>query len=459
MELAKKSVLSLGLTIIFSCVLVFFLDFRGTIPYVVGNIVAVFILILFQVAAVGFTTWQAVVSVFGIVRYYRTRHIKEPEHEPQKKFALIVCAHNEEVVVGDITRNLVDELKYPKDLYDVYVICDNCTDSTAEVVRECGGIAMERFDLEKKGKGYGLEWMFDQLWEMEKDGIFYDAVCVFDADNLISDNFLAAMNNKLNNGHEVIQGYLDSKNPRDSWVTKSYAVSYWATAAIYQNIRPLIGLSAQLGGTGMCISTQILKTIGWGTESLTEDLEFTAKYVMERNKPVAWAHNAILYDEKPVDFKTTWKQRIRWMIGHVNCSINQGWDALKSAIKNRSFLQFDIWMYLHQPARVVMVSSLLFFLFATLFGFLPQSLERFLIDSWLWTFTLILSYSIPIYGLFMEKRRFSELLYMIYGYIFSFSWIPIVILAIKRRHQREWNPTKHVRTTTMKEIQQQSVNM
>ena len=36
-----------------------------------------------------------------------------------------------------------------------------------------------------------------------------------------------------------------------------------------------IGLSTALGGTGMCIATEIVRKYGWGCECLTEDMEFS----------------------------------------------------------------------------------------------------------------------------------------------------------------------------------------
>jgi cellulose synthase/poly-beta-1,6-N-acetylglucosamine synthase-like glycosyltransferase len=45
----------------------------------------------------------------------------------------------------------------------------------------------------------------------------YDAVCIFDADNLVHPNFLKEMNSRLCHGEKIIQGYLDTKNPEDSW--------------------------------------------------------------------------------------------------------------------------------------------------------------------------------------------------------------------------------------------------
>ena len=46
---------------------------------------------------------------------------------------------------------------------------------------------------EKRGKGYALEWMFNKIFKMTNG---YNAVVVFDADNLVHKNFLNEMNKK-----------------------------------------------------------------------------------------------------------------------------------------------------------------------------------------------------------------------------------------------------------------------
>jgi len=38
------------------------------------------------------------------------------------------------------------------------------------------------------------------------------------------------------------------------------------------------------------------------------------------NYKVAWAHNAVVYDEKPITLKQSWNQRKRWMQGHADCA-------------------------------------------------------------------------------------------------------------------------------------------
>ncbi|MDT2292588.1 hypothetical protein P7H15_06225 [Paenibacillus larvae] len=66
----------------------------------------------------------------------------------------------------------------------------------------------------------------------EARGTTYDAVLVLDADNLVTPNTLKVLNQRIVSGAEVLQLYLDSKNPKDSWISKSYAYAYWATNRI-----------------------------------------------------------------------------------------------------------------------------------------------------------------------------------------------------------------------------------
>lgn len=134
---------------------------------------------------------------------------------PKSRFAIVVPAHNEAMVLGDLLDNL-RILKYPKELYDVFVIADNCTDNTADIARAHGAHVFERENKELVGKGYAMDWVFPKIFALDKK---YDAFCVFDSDNLVHLDFLAVMNNRLLKGQKVLQGYLSAKNPTDTWVS------------------------------------------------------------------------------------------------------------------------------------------------------------------------------------------------------------------------------------------------
>ncbi|EIT87393.1 glycosyl transferase family protein [Fictibacillus macauensis ZFHKF-1] len=402
------------------------------------------LIILIQLFIISITCYQTVISTAGMLKRRKKKPVITTKDHT---FAVLVCAHNEETVVGQIVNNL-KSLAYDKQHYDVYVIADNCTDKTAQIAREQGAIAMERHDPHNKGKGFGLEWMFARLNEMEMKGKAYDAVVVLDADNLVSRNFLDVLNEKLQAGYEIAQAYLDTKNPKDSWVTKSIAYAYWSTNHIYQLSRFKLGLSAQLGGTGMMISRSILKKIGWGTESLTEDLEFTAKYILETGKPIAWAHEAKIFDEKPLGLKASLKQRLRWMIGHINCFHRFFFPTLRAAIKKESLLHLDNAIYLIQPTRSLLAVTQL--LFITL-SYLNVNSVYFL-NHWIWLAILLFSYVvIPTIGMIREqKARYMH--WMLHAYVFGTTWIPVIFMAYIKRNEKVWSHTQHNRTLSEDEM-------
>jgi cellulose synthase/poly-beta-1,6-N-acetylglucosamine synthase-like glycosyltransferase len=412
----------------------------------------IFILVICQYVTLFFTAYQAIISLIGMVK--RKSRSKNDE-AVGGRYALVVCAHNEEAVVGEIVKNL-KQLDYPKHLYDIYVIADNCSDNTADVAEKHGAIAMRRQDREKKGKGYGIEWFLERLWQREQDGFIYDGVAIFDADNLVSLNFLKQADAKMKQGINVMQSYLDSKNPNDTWVTRSYAFSYWATSRIYQLARDNIGLSAQLGGTGMVFSAQVLKEMGWGAKSLTEDLEFTVKYLLERKQCVGWLHEAKIYDEKPLTLKPSYIQRIRWMKGHFDCAVRYFKPLLKFIFteKKKRLAALDILIYLIQPVKIVLAMSGLGFFVLSIFEPLPEYIQVWVLNGYVWWSVLILYYIQPFWGLFLEKR-FSKSWWFIQTYLFSLSWIPIVAYSFFKRKETTWNHTKHTRSISADEFSKQ----
>ena len=105
------------------------------------------ILIPMQVIIVIYTVYYFVLAVIGM---WRSRVHKN--YTPKNSFAIVVCAHNEEAVVGELVKNL-RSLDYPDELYDIFVVADNCTDKTAEVASAAGANVHERFNKEEVGKG------------------------------------------------------------------------------------------------------------------------------------------------------------------------------------------------------------------------------------------------------------------------------------------------------------------
>jgi len=97
--------------------------------------------------------WQGIVTLFGLLPRRRRR----PLEDRQYRFAVVICARNEEAVIGHLIESLKAQ-RYPKESYRVFVIADNCTDNTAGAAEKGGATVFERFNPEKRGKGYAMRW-------------------------------------------------------------------------------------------------------------------------------------------------------------------------------------------------------------------------------------------------------------------------------------------------------------
>ena len=259
-----------------------------------------------------YSIYQLVIWLFAYTKPIKKNKFTRKKH----RFMAVVSARNEEKVIAGLIESLKAQ-KYPKNKIDIYVIADNCTDNTAQVARDAGAIVYERFNQLKKSKGYALEWFFDIVLEKFPDK--YDAFCVFDADNVVAPNFFDKMNDKLCEGETIVQGYRDIKNASDNWITSNYAIFYWTMNRFYNYARYKLGLAPLLNGTGFMIAMSVLKEEnGWHTTTLTEDTEFSLKQIA-KGKKIAWANDAIIYDEQPTTIIQAWNQRLRWGVGNIQC--------------------------------------------------------------------------------------------------------------------------------------------
>ncbi len=224
------------------------------------------------------------------------------------RFHLIIPAHNEEMLLSEVLHRL-KELEYDNHLYDIVVIADNCVDATASIAKQCDVRCLERFDENRKGKGYALAWALDTLLAEGDDTL--DAYVILDADSILSQNFLNEMNSLLNQGARAIQARYVVLNTNDSWRTRLMACAL----DLAHHAKPLgrrnIGLSDGLKGNGMCFHGEILKSVPWSGESITEDIDYALR-LNERRIRIVYCPSATVSAQMPVDSKQAETQRERW---------------------------------------------------------------------------------------------------------------------------------------------------
>ena len=387
--------------------------------------------------------YQLIISACALIQFKEKPIIKDKKH----KFMMILPAHNEENVIGNLVESL-QHLDYPKDLYDIYVIADNCTDNTAKIAKDMGAIVLERFDEKKKTKGFALQWFLNQKIKENAD---YDAFCVFDADNLVDKNFLTAMNKKLCQGEEIVQGYRDIKNPDDSWISAGYALFYWTMNRFYHLARYNLGLSPLINGTGFMVDFNLIKPTGWDTITLTEDIEFSLKNISKGRK-LGWATDAIVYDEQPTEFKQSWSQRSRWTVGHLQCMKYYTKDLAEGVVEYRTLMNFDGLLYLMgMPMMIVtmlllVINTVIFLADQMTIGVLIFNYAKYLIA------TLIVPIFTAIFVMIIEKKPIKKMYKGILMFpIFMGSWLIINLKCIIKPNTT-WEKIEHKRNVKIKDI-------
>lgn len=362
------------------------------------------------------------------------------QHEPMKRFIMLIAANNEENVIGDILDNLKLQ-NYPKDLYDVCVIADNCNDKTADIGREKGAMVLEHYYLpgEPKGKPYAIKYALENI-DLNK----YDGVCIFDADNLVTVNYLQEMNNHLCEGHRLIQCNLDTKNPRDNFITLSYATSYYMMNRFWQLAKSRLGLGNAIGGTGFCVESGLFKEIGWTAQSLTEDLEFTMQALLKGIK-THWCHYARVLDEKPTEFKASCVQRLRWARGHWDVCFKYSGKLIKKGILERDMSAIDGAMYLLNPGKVVVATLIGVMFYLSLFSKNP------LYDPFIpmWVYAIIIVFNLFCISIAIKDSNDKKIT-TIKSYIsllfISYSYIPLFVWSLITYKNKTWVTTKHTRS-------------
>lgn len=388
---------------------------------------------------------------------------KPPELIAKKnhRYAALICARNESPVICDIISSIRMQ-NYPSELIDIFVVADNCTDDTAEVAAEAGATVFQRCNAEQIGKGYALKHGFASIEEMH--GVdAYEAYFVFDADNVLDENYFREMNKAFDNGALACTSYRNAKNFSSNWISAGYGVWFLREARYLNQARSILNTSCAISGTGFFVSAELVKRNGgWNYHLLTEDIEFSVDTIIQKER-IAFAPHAVIYDEQPFKFKDSWNQRLRWSRGIYQVFARYGAKLFLGEFSNPKgyrFACYDLLMTI-APAMLLMVTSLVVNLSVLIAGlFIPAILPSTMATA-VWS----LGFSVVFFGTFMyifglittitewKKIRGTTAQKIFYTFtfpLFVLTYIPIGIVALfKKPH---WKPTKHTISVDVEEF-------
>ncbi len=386
---------------------------------------------------------------------------KKPEAHKEvrlHRYAVLVAARNEAPVIEELIRSIRQQ-DYPSELVDIYVMADNCTDDTAAIAEQAGATVYRRFNHNQIGKGYVLHDLYEK---MKEEGRFseYDGFFVFDADNVLRKNYISEMNRSFSDGYPVVTGYRNSKNFGDSWVSSGIALWFLRESRYLNYSRHLIGSSAAIGGTGFLAARELIERYdGWNFFTLTEDLEFTSRVVTDGYR-IAFCREAELYDEQPIDLRTSWRQRMRWTRGYLQTMRKYGKALFLGVFRKDSpqrFACYDLLMNTIPPIVLGVVGLFLNvgkFFFVMGQGAAPDELVLPIlqaIGSGYLMMLLMGALTVISEWKHIHAATGKKLLYMLTFPLFMFTFMPISIQALFCKVQ--WKPIRHTRALSRAAIE------
>lgn len=226
-------------------------------------------------------------------------------------FSLLASAKNEEAVIGNLVKNLC-QIDYPSDRFEVWIVDDNSSDRTPEVLELLKHKypqlkTLRRGDDAQGGKSGAL----NQVLSLTKG----DLIGVFDADAQVPADVLRSLVPVFQQPKiGAVQLRKAIANASENWWTAGQSAEM-ALDWCLQDLRIRVGGVGELRGNGQFVRLTALKDCGgWNEQTITDDLDLTIRLHLCR-WDIACLNFPAVQEEGVVTAKQLWHQRNRWAEG------------------------------------------------------------------------------------------------------------------------------------------------
>lgn len=354
-------------------------------------------------------------------------------------FACIITAYRN----LDIAYPLIDSLlKQELTNHLIYVVADNCDTSNWTIHNK----QVILLDPPKK-LGSKVKSM---MYALDNFARPHSAVVVFDPDNIANVDFLTILNNYLQSGFKIVQGRRAAKNLNSVYACLD------ATSEIYHNYveRELpyrMGSSATIAGSGMAVETpvfkgylasdEIAKPIANNQVIQGED-KVLHNYAVSQGLQIAFAKDAILYDEKLTSGEQVQRQKMRWLFTYfqnVPNALKMLWKGMVSFNPN----QFLFGLFTIYPPIFTLILTAIFVAIIDVFVF-PIGFVAISIG--------LLIFGLNVLWVLAIKKAPKEIWASLWG-VPLFIIKQILALLQINKARKDFLPTQHQVKTTIDDLQ------
>lgn len=321
------------------------------------------------------------------------RRERRAQRGERPSVAVVVPAHNEQAGIAQTIDAIVQQLS-PHDR--LIVVADNCDDDTADIARGRGAIVIERFDTERRGKGYAVRFALDYLRNDPPEVI----VCI-DADCVPHGGCLEQLARVAYATGNPIQAAYHMQPPAQA--SPSTLIS--AFAVLVKNyIRPRglqrMKMPCLITGSGVAYPWTLLQRVAHPESHIVEDMHYSVDLALAGAPPLP-CMEAVVESQLPDAQSAARTQRTRWEHGHLSVIQSQGPRLFLGALRTRSLRLLVMWLELMVPPL-----SLLIFALGTIAVVI--SIGSIAVGSWLPLGLFFVPTTVGILGLTTAWWRFGR---------------------------------------------------
>ena len=241
------------------------------------------------------------------------------------KVAVLVPAHNEEVIIRSTLMDL--KCKLIKE-HKLIVIADNCTDKTADIARTVGATVIERNDAKHRGKGYALDYGLKFLeQEPPEVVVFIDADCFVRQGSIEKLTQLAIATKR-----PVQATYLMSKPALSSAKDSVSAFAFKVKNKVRLLGLKKLGLPCTLVGTGMAFPWAAIRAVNLANGDIVEDMKLGLDLNIAGYPPL-FCPTAAVTGCLPQQTQAAKSQRTRWEHGHLQTLLTYVPKLIEASVK------------------------------------------------------------------------------------------------------------------------------
>ncbi len=273
---------------------------------------------------------------------------------PQRRFdfGVVITAYRH----AEITRPLIESLlRQTHERFVVYLVADNCPPVDFDFEDRRVVILQPDPALNLKAKSL--------IHAMENFRRQHEYVVVCDADNLAHPKFLEELNHYANAGYRAIHGQRTAKNI-DSPIAAADAVGEFYKNYIERFGAYRVGSSAVISGSGMAVERQLYWDYLMGPDiqagkekwkKMLQEDKILQNFLLRQDEEIAYAWNAIIFDEKVSDGDAVETQRSRWLYSYFQ-NVPNSLGILRRGLVNRSWNQFFFGLVTISPPLFIHVA-------------------------------------------------------------------------------------------------------